>query len=145
MVVLADDPRTCSEFVSAVVDLIRPVSFRNLNFYHLANLVRRYHLVVIADHISLCSQVRKLELFHIHPIFPHEYLLTSFIDFFLNGHEVVRLLNLSIFKLTNISDKIPFRHYLIGITNPFFLKRVLSQGKDSASPHVVYLSAPEVK
>lgn len=27
MVVLADDPTTCSEFVSAAVDLIRPVGF----------------------------------------------------------------------------------------------------------------------
>ncbi|KAH8151614.1 uncharacterized protein LAJ45_04236 [Morchella importuna] len=88
LVVLADDPRTCSEFVSAVVDLIRPIPF--------GGDCRPY--------------------------------LTMQSDFFLNGHEVI-----------------PFRHYLIGITNPFFLKRVLSQGKDSASPHVVYLSAPEVK
>lgn len=28
MVVLADDPRTASEFVSSVVDMIRPVGFR---------------------------------------------------------------------------------------------------------------------
>lgn len=31
LVVLADDPRTCSEFVSAAVDLIRPVSHRHIN------------------------------------------------------------------------------------------------------------------
>lgn len=31
LVVLADDPRTCSEFVSAAVDLIRPVSLGNIN------------------------------------------------------------------------------------------------------------------
>lgn len=30
LVILADDPRTCSEFVSAAVDLIRPVSVGHL-------------------------------------------------------------------------------------------------------------------
>ncbi|KAL0634612.1 hypothetical protein Q9L58_006499 [Maublancomyces gigas] len=88
LVVLADDPRTCSEFVSAAIDLIRPIPF--------GGDCRPY--------------------------------LTMQSDFFLNGHE-----------------GIPFRHYLIGITNPFFLKRVLSQGKDSTIPHVVYLAGPEVK
>lgn len=69
-------------------------------------------------------------------------------DFFLNGHEGVSYLasgGFPRFQLTVLWIKIPFRHYLIGITNPFFLKRVLSQGKDSTIPHVVYLAGPEVK
>lgn len=69
-------------------------------------------------------------------------------DFFLNGHEGVSYLvfaDCSHFQLTDLWIKIPFRHYLIGITNPFFLKRVLSQGKDNTIPHVVYLAGPEVK
>lgn len=72
-------------------------------------------------------------------------------DFFLNGHEGVSFLVLATVAFSANSFllriKIPFRHYLIGITNPFFLKRVLSQGKDNTciSPHVVYLAGPEVK
>lgn len=50
LVVLADDPRTCSEFVSAAVDLIRPVSLRHMKFwYAFTDLVQRYHLEAIAD------------------------------------------------------------------------------------------------
>jgi hypothetical protein len=88
MVVLADDPTTCSEFVSAAVDLIRPIPF--------GGDCRPY--------------------------------LTMQSDFFLNAHE-----------------GIPLRHYLIGITNPFFLKRLLSNGKENKTPYVVYLAGPEVK
>lgn len=88
IVVLADDPQTCSEFVSAIVDMIRPIKW--------GGDVRPY--------------------------------LTMQSDFFLGTHE-----------------SMPLRHYLIGITNPFFLKRLLSSGKENAAAHVVYLAGPEVK
>jgi hypothetical protein len=42
-------------------------------------------------------------------------------------------------------DSLPLRHYLIGITNPFFLKRLLSQGKENSQVHVVHLAGPEIR
>lgn len=53
LVVLADDPRTCSEFVSAAVDLIRPVKLRRINirWYKFTDLIQRYHLGAIAGRI----------------------------------------------------------------------------------------------
>ncbi|KAL7276949.1 hypothetical protein RUND412_000043 [Rhizina undulata] len=88
LVALADDPSTCSEFVSAAVDLIRPIPYGGDS--------RPY--------------------------------LTMQSDFILNPNE-----------------GIPLRHYLIGITNPFFLKRLLAPSKENSQAHVVYLAGPEVK
>ncbi|KAI5806242.1 hypothetical protein EDC01DRAFT_639227 [Geopyxis carbonaria] len=88
LVVLADDPRTSSEFVNAVIDMIRPIPF--------GGECRPY--------------------------------LTMQSDFCPGAH-----------------DSLPLRHYLIGITNPFFLKRLLSQGKESTLAHVVYLAGPETR
>jgi len=45
----------------------------------------------------------------------------------------------------NSHDSLPLRYYLIGITNPFFLKRLLSQGKENNQAHVVYLAGPETR
>lgn len=45
--------------------------------------------------------------------------------------------------------QLPLRHYLIGITNPFFLKRLLDQNppsSDSSSgTYVVYLAGPDTR
>lgn len=51
--VLADDPRTCSEFVSAAIDLVRPVKLRrtNIRWYKFTDLIQRYHLGAIAGRI----------------------------------------------------------------------------------------------
>ncbi|CUS10385.1 unnamed protein product [Tuber aestivum] len=112
MVVLADDPTTCSEFVSAVVDLVRPVSFRLWFGCQLLYGYRR----LMCKQIPFGGDCRP-------------YLtMQSVLDFSLNAHE-----------------GIPLRHYLIGITNPFFLKRLLSNGKENKTPYVVYLAGPEVK
>ncbi|KAI9816517.1 MAG: hypothetical protein M1827_001649 [Pycnora praestabilis] len=84
IVVLAKNPQLCSEFVSAIVDLVRPVPF--------AGDVRPY--------------------------------ITMQSEFFNN----------------NIGGRAT-RHYLIGITNPFLLKRIsaLSEDIGSSTPHIVYL------
>ncbi|KAI5813816.1 hypothetical protein BZA77DRAFT_334723 [Pyronema omphalodes] len=83
LVILADDPACASEFVSSIVDLIRPVPF--------GGCCRPY--------------------------------------------------------LTMQSVQLPLRHYLIGITNPFFLKRILSSpgNENCTPPHVVYLAGPETR
>ncbi|KAF8536034.1 hypothetical protein BDD12DRAFT_918484 [Trichophaea hybrida] len=84
LVILADDPACASEFVSSIVDLIRPVPF--------GGCCRPYLTMQSGERSSL-----------------------------------------------------PLRHYLIGITNPFFLKRIMSQGKENSQPHVVYLAGPETR
>lgn len=88
LVILADDPRTASEFVSCVVDLIRPVPF---------------------------------------------------------GGDARPFLTMQSDFCPNAQDSLPLRHYLIGITNPFFLKRIMSQGKENNQAHVVYLAGPETR
>ncbi|KAI5793880.1 hypothetical protein DFH27DRAFT_628255 [Peziza echinospora] len=90
MVVLADEPNICSEFVSSILDFIRPIPY--------AGDFRPY--------------------------------LTLQSDFF-----------------TNVDDGLSSRNnYLIGVTNPFFLKRLLhTQGKTCNPAHVVYLAAEETR
>ncbi|TGZ81210.1 hypothetical protein EX30DRAFT_340852 [Ascodesmis nigricans] len=92
LVVLALDPTDASEFVSAVVDLIRPIPFAGDS----------------------------------RPFFPMQSDIPS-----------------------ELRDPLPLRHYLIGITNPFFLKRLLDQNppsSDSSSgTYVVYLAGPDTR
>lgn len=45
----------------------------------------------------------------------------------------------------NSQESLPMRHYLIGITNPFFLKRIQCQGTETNQAHVVYLAGPETR
>lgn len=90
MVILADEPSICSEFVSCVVDFIRPIPY--------SGDFRPY--------------------------------LTLQSDFF-----------------TNVDEGLSSRNnYMIGVTNPFFLKRLLqTQGKASNPAHVVYLAPEETR
>lgn len=84
MIVLARMPQLCSEFVSAAIDLIRPVPYGG---------VRRPYLTMQSE-------------------------------FFLGPQD----------------SGLP-RHFLVGLTNPFILKRIASATESSASPTpaVVYL------
>ncbi|RPB25733.1 DUF1630-domain-containing protein [Terfezia boudieri ATCC MYA-4762] len=94
MVILADEPSICSEFVSCVVDFIRPIPY--------SGDFRPY--------------------------------LTLQSDFFTNVDEGVSV------QLAHTLTKFP------GVTNPFFLKRLLqTQGKASNPAHVVYLAPKETR
>ena len=93
VVILATDPKTCSEFVSLIMDLIRPIPY--------AGDYRPY--------------------------------VTMHSDFFVQSHGGTST-----------------RHFLIGITNPFILKRLnIPPGKKHGSPssstgsraHIIHLTA----